>query len=90
MKKLKISLIAIALIIGGVQAYGGLRFTTYYCEPLTDPTDPWYVIAGSSPALGCLGGTAFTYVCTFSISGSDLIGQQVSSTNCTVLSTYED
>lgn len=90
MKKLKISLIAIALIIGGVQAYGGMRFTTYYCEPLTEITDNFFKVASSSPGLLCGGGTAFTYVCTFSTPGSYSNGQVVASSVCTILSSYDD
>lgn len=90
MKKLKISLIAIALIIGGIQAYGGLKFTTYYCVAGTVISDPWYIVSANSPAFSCSGGTLFTYICTFHTSGSYSPGQQVSSTNGTVLSTYED
>ncbi|WP_341837933.1 hypothetical protein WJU16_08710 [Chitinophaga pollutisoli] len=90
MKKLKIGLIAIALIVGGVQAYGGLRFTTYYCEPGIIISDPWYIVAANSPAFSCSGGTLFNNICTFSTSGSYGVGQIVSSTNCTVQSSYED
>lgn len=90
MKKLKISLIAIALIIGGVQAYGGLRFSTYYCQPGTQIGANFYVVAGSSPALGCLGGISFTNICTFSTAGTYSVGMPIASSACSVLSTYED
>ena len=90
MKKLKISLIAIALIIGGVQAYGGMRFTTYYCAPGTVINDTYYYVSATSPGFSCGAGSLFTYVCTFSTNGSYGPGQPVSGTACTVLSTYED
>lgn len=90
MKKLKIGLIAIALLIGGVQAYGGLRFTTYYCVPGVTPGTNYYTVAATSPAFSCTGGTLFAYVCTFSTSGSYPPGAQISGTNCVVQSTYDD
>ncbi|WP_157962637.1 hypothetical protein [Chitinophaga deserti] len=90
MKKLKISLIAIALIIGGVQAYGGMRFTTYYCAPLTPTTSNYFTVASSSPGFACGGGTLLPYVCTFSTNGSFTPGQVVASSVCTTLTSYED
>ncbi len=90
MKKLKISLIAIALIIGGVQAYGGMKANTYYCAPLTESVDNFYQVASSSPAFFCGPGQALTYVCTFSTTGAYTNGQVVASSLCTILTTYED
>lgn len=88
MKKLKISLIAIALIIGGVQAYGGMRFQTYYCVPDTEKTDPYYEVASGSPSMTCNGVPDYQYVCTFSTHLTLIVGQQVASGAATVLSTY--
>lgn len=88
MKKLKISLIAIALIIGGVQAYGGAKFQTYYCVENTEKTDVYYEVASSSPSLTCIGVQDYQYVCTFSSHLSLIVGQQVPSGAAYVLSTY--
>lgn len=90
MKKLKISLIAIALIIGGVQAYGGMKAYTYYCVAGTLYNDSYYTVALSSPALMCAGGTTYNYVCTFSAPGLYNQGQQIASGACTILTSYEN
>ncbi|WP_298715068.1 hypothetical protein [uncultured Chitinophaga sp.] len=88
MKKLKISLIAIALIIGGVQAYGGRLSQTYYCAPGISQDDTWYYVAASSPAMFCTGGQDFTYVCTFSSFSGFTNGAQVAPNAAFILSTY--
>ncbi|WP_126245192.1 hypothetical protein [Chitinophaga rhizosphaerae] len=88
MKKLKIGLIAIALLIGGVQAYGGRYSQTYYCAPNTSQSASFYYTASSSPAMFCTGGQDYDYVCTFSTENGLPVGHPVAPSQAFILSTY--
>ncbi|MGE7774140.1 hypothetical protein ACQKLP_05415 [Chitinophaga sp. NPDC101104] len=90
MKKLKIGLIAIALLIGGVQAYGGRYSQTYYCLAGTGLDASSFQVAATSPAFSCFGGQVAPYVCTFSAANGLPNGYNVIAAQANILTTYSN
>jgi hypothetical protein len=90
MAKIKLAVLAIALLIGFVGAYGASKRTTnvYWIAPGTPLNSLTALISAGSPTLSCSGGTAYPFLCRISTGETYFPGDEVWITEVTVISTY--
>ena len=92
MAKIKLAVLAIALLIGFVGAYGASKRTTnvYWVEPGTPLNSLTAYVSATPPSPQCLGGTSFPYLCRISSGETFFPGEEVWVTEVTVISTYNN
>lgn len=89
MKKIKLAVLAGALILSAAGGYANykMRNQLYYIESHTDPLSSTYRVAASSPSLEC-GGPGADYVCSVAAASGYTVGNYIPSDECTIASSY--
>lgn len=91
MKKIKLAALALALVCGGIGAYGKAKSkmsTFYYIVAGTSYSAPNFMIASSSPALNCYSGQ-LGYVCTVLAEDNLMVGYPIPSQDAIIVYIYE-
>lgn len=90
MKKIKLAVLALALVCGSVGAYAKYqkRLQLYYVDPLTSFAASQFRIAANSPAPDCQTGID-GYVCTMLAEDALPIGTVVPSQEATIITVYQ-
>lgn len=90
MKKIKLAILALALVCGSVGAYAKYlkRLQTYYIKPLTSTSATTFPIAASAPSLNCAAGDV-GYVCTVQAEDGLPLNYPLPSQDATIIYVYE-
>lgn len=92
MAKIKLAVLAIALLIGFVGAYGASKRTTnvYWVKPGSPASGLTAIVSSTPPALNCFGGNDFPLLCRFSTGETYFENDEVWITEVTIISTYNN
>lgn len=89
MKKIKLALLALALVCGSIGAYGKykLRTTQYYIVPGTSYSSFQFQIAANSPSINCAVGS-IGYVCTVLSYDGLPVGYSIPTADAAIVTVY--
>ncbi|AWO00697.1 hypothetical protein DLD77_02795 [Chitinophaga alhagiae] len=90
MKKIKLAVLALALVCGAVGAYGKYKkmLQIYYIAPTTSVSADYFIISPNSPAPDCIAGE-FGWVCTVLAEENLPPTYAIPSQDATILTVYQ-